>query len=99
MRRPHVDVLVWSFVRGTISRTSMMAEDYDRALEAVRQLHSLGAVRVRVGPIEAEFAGARPQALSLDDLQIHPDVEEEEKRKAEKAEWERIQYYSSGGRR
>lgn len=67
-----------------------MGDSYDKALEAVRQLRDLGAVRVRVGDVEAEFPPQAPQAFLAELPVEEPDPLETRQR------WEEEQYLSSG---
>lgn len=80
-----------------------MGEPYDKALEAIRQLREMGATRVKVGEIEADFTPATPTSYAIDRLavDVFADLEptEEEvaalEREAREA-FEREQYWSVG---
>jgi hypothetical protein len=76
-----------------------MSETYTEALAAVCQLRELGAVRITVGPITAEFGHKPLVALDpLDPDEEHP-LDVEEKAREDRREWARLQYFSAGGSR
>lgn len=75
-----------------------MVEDYDRALALVRELHAMGARKVRVGEVEAEF-GSPPVELDLSDAMGGGQEERDPgAERAARKRWEELQYYSAGGR-
>lgn len=78
-----------------------MGEPYDKALEAIRQLREMGATRVKVGEIEAEFASAAATSPAPQAVDVFADLEPTEEEIAAlereaKAAFEREQYWSVG---
>lgn len=73
--------------------TSMMSNPYSSALDVIRQLQEMGAVRVRVGEVEAEFRSSARTLVDPFDAPSEEDLLAMEKEA--NARWAEEQYWSA----